>query len=437
MRKIIFLLLACLCTLTAGAQSADERVGALLNSADWFALEREYPALKDSVQTPFLCVMAEALAAVYFGRDDEAVVMIDSLVRNYQDDIGFDNTMNMVLVQAQTEARRQRYARAAEIVGNFVNQVKAQTDQVDLSQPEAALRMYGIRSKLPPSTLERPARDVAVSAEFRKIDLTALGDTAVRGFTLCIPASVNGRPYQAVLDTGCPTTFCSLDFARKAGARLQPDTIDVNGAGKTHGFFGVIDSICVGGMTFRNAEVICVDDEIVMDSLLQGDFVIGLDFMRHCGEVQVYPKEGRVVFPYKPTPLPETGRNIYLTESNGLRIEAYVGGERLRMMFDTGNSTTTFSGSYYARHKQDVDNTGTRITRLSGGIGKVGMKTIIELPPLTIATGGTSVRLGRSCVDSESNQTLAPDDGNAGLDVIRACRKATLNLKDLFLKLEE
>ena len=251
MRKIIFLLLACLCTLTAGAQSADERVGALLNSADWFALEREYPALKDSVQTPFLCVMAEALAAVYFGRDDEAVVMIDSLVRNYQDDIGFDNTMNMVLVQAQTEARRQRYARAAEIVGNFVNQVKAQTDQVDLSQPEAALRMYGIRSKLPPSTLERPARDVAVSAEFRKIDLTALGDTAVCGFTLCIPASVNGRPYQAVLDTGCPTTFCSLDFARKAGARLQPDTIDVNGAGKTHGFFGVIDSICVGGIYFR------------------------------------------------------------------------------------------------------------------------------------------------------------------------------------------
>ena len=40
-------------------------------------------------------------------------------------------------------------------------------------------------------------------------------------------------------------------------------------------------------------------------------------------------------------------------------------------------------------------------------------------------------------MDSESNQTLAPDDGNAGLDVIRACRKATLNLKDLFLKLEE
>ena len=431
------LFIACLCLLTAGAQRADERVGALLNSSDWFALEREYPALRDSVQTPFLKVMAEALTAVYFGRDDEAVVMIDSLVRNYQGDIGFGNTMNMVLLQAQTEARRQRYDRAAEIVGNFVSQVKAQTDQVDLSQPETALRLYGIRSKLPSSTLERPARDVAVSAELRKIDLSSLGDTTDRGFMLCIPASVNGKEYRAVLDTGCPTTFCSLDFARRVGARLLPDTIDVSGTGKTHGFFGVIDSISVGGMTFRNAEVVCVDDRVMTDSLLQGDFVIGLDFMRHCGEVQIYPEEGRVVFPAKLTPLPATGHNIYLTEANGLRLEAYVGGERLKMMFDTGNNTTTFSGSYYARHKQDIDKAGTRMTRLSGGIGKIGMKTLVMLPPLTLATGGTDVRLGKACVDKEANQTIAPDDGNAGLDVVLACRKAVLNLKDLFLKLEE
>ena len=182
--------------------------------------------------------------------------------------------------------------------------------------------------------------------------------------------------------------------------------------------------------------MVCVDDAMVMDSLLMGDFVIGLDFMRHCGEMQVYPREGRVVFPAKPSPLPETGRNICLTENNGLRIETYVGGERLKMMFDTGNNTTTFSASYYVRHKQDIDKTGTRVTRLSGGIGRVGMKTLILLPPLTVRMGGTDIRLGKACVDFEPNYTLAPDDGNAGLDIIHGCRKATLNLKDMFLKIE-
>ena len=226
MKRLIIFLSLCLCLSVARAQTADERVGQLLNTSDWFALEREYPALRDSVHVPFLRVMAEALAAVYFGRDDEAVKAIDDLIANHQQEIGFDNTKNMVLIQAQTEARRQRYAKAAEIVGNFVSQVKAQTDQADLSQPETALRLYGIRSKLPPSTLERPACDVAVEAEFREVDLSALGDTAKRGYTLCIPASVNGHGCRAVLDTGCPTTFCSLDYARNVGARLLPDTID-------------------------------------------------------------------------------------------------------------------------------------------------------------------------------------------------------------------
>lgn len=436
MKRLIIFLSLCLCLSVARAQTADERVGQLLNTSDWFALEREYPALRDSVHVPFLRVMAEALAAVYFGRDDEAVKAIDDLIANHQQEIGFDNTKNMVLIQAQTEARRQRYAKAAEIVGNFVSQVKAQTDQADLSQPEAALRLYGIRSKLPPSTLERPACDVVVEAEFREVDLSALGDTAKRGYTLCIPASVNGRGCRAVLDTGCPTTFCSLDYARKVGARLLPDTIDVNGAGRAHGFFGVIDSIRVGEIIFRNAEVVCVDDNMVMDALLTGDFVIGLDFMKLCGEVQFYPQEGRIVFPASPTPLPETGHNIYLTEDNGLRLEAYAGDERLKMMFDTGNHTTTFSASYYARHKQYIDKAGTRTTRLSGGIGKVGMKTLVLLPPLTVWTGGADVRLDKACVDFEPNHTLSPDDGNAGLDIIQNCWKATLNLKDLFLKIE-
>lgn len=84
MKRIIAIVILCLCLLTARAQSADERVGALLNAADWFELEREYPSLRDSIQTPFLRVMAEALTALYFNRDDKAVSAIDTLVARHQ-----------------------------------------------------------------------------------------------------------------------------------------------------------------------------------------------------------------------------------------------------------------------------------------------------------------------------------------------------------------
>ena len=73
MKKIISLFLLCLSLLTAKAQVADFLISDMLNKSDWFALEREYPALKDSVQMPFLKFLAEAMIAVNFNRDDEAV----------------------------------------------------------------------------------------------------------------------------------------------------------------------------------------------------------------------------------------------------------------------------------------------------------------------------------------------------------------------------
>ena len=54
MKRLILFLSLCLCLSVARAQTADERVGQLLNTSDWFALERELPTLKASIQTPFL-----------------------------------------------------------------------------------------------------------------------------------------------------------------------------------------------------------------------------------------------------------------------------------------------------------------------------------------------------------------------------------------------
>ena len=105
MKRFITLLLSVICLLTAKAQSVDERVGAMMTSSDWFELERELPALKDSIQWPSIRLMAEALVASNFNRDDEAVSLIDTLVAKHQAEIGFENTMNLVVLQSMIESR--------------------------------------------------------------------------------------------------------------------------------------------------------------------------------------------------------------------------------------------------------------------------------------------------------------------------------------------
>ena len=110
--------------------------------------------------------------------------------------------------------------------------------------------------------------------------------------------------------------------------------------------------------------------------------------------------------------------------------------ERCRFFFDTGNSITSFSKQYYERHKEQIDKTAQKITREGGGIGYKGMLTTLKLPPVTMSTGGSNVRLDHVAVALADIAPAQIDDGNVGVNLIQNCRKATLNLKDLFLKIE-
>ena len=97
MKKILFLL-TILVSVPAFSQSADERIGAFLNQADWFGLEKNYPILKDSMQADFLKLMSEALIGYYFNRPDEALQNIHKLLVNHQAEIGGQNALNMAIL---------------------------------------------------------------------------------------------------------------------------------------------------------------------------------------------------------------------------------------------------------------------------------------------------------------------------------------------------
>lgn len=63
MRKLILSFITLLTISSASAQNADMRVSELINSSDWFTLEREYSLLKDSIQYDYVRLMAEAMLA--------------------------------------------------------------------------------------------------------------------------------------------------------------------------------------------------------------------------------------------------------------------------------------------------------------------------------------------------------------------------------------
>ena len=97
---------------------------------------------------------------------------------------------------------------------------------------------------------------------------------------------------------------------------------------------------------------------------------------------------------------------------------------------------TALSLKYYGRHKDEIDRTARKVTRKGGGIGFGGMLTTLKTQPLTLSTGGADVTLEHVAVPLANLAPIQIDDGNVGVNLIQDCRKATLNLKDLFLKIE-
>ncbi len=66
------------------AQKADIRISELINNEDWFGLIEEYPQLKDSVQYPFMKLVAEAMINRYTNHKEEAAADILELLKNHQ-----------------------------------------------------------------------------------------------------------------------------------------------------------------------------------------------------------------------------------------------------------------------------------------------------------------------------------------------------------------
>ena len=72
---LLFLLAAATVTVPAAGQHADARIGALLNSGDYFTLREVLPRQADSIASPVVRGMAETLVGTFFNRPAPELVM--------------------------------------------------------------------------------------------------------------------------------------------------------------------------------------------------------------------------------------------------------------------------------------------------------------------------------------------------------------------------
>ena len=228
--KKLFLLAAVLFSIPVFSQSADERIGILINQSDWFGLEENYPILKDSMQVDFLKLMSEIMIDYNFNRPDKAISGIRKLLTNHQNEIGGSNVLGMTILACQIDGLRGNYASAAQNAQSIIDQLKAQNAEKEAYEGlEQVFSFYSKLSSIPAPSITRPDCDVSVPIEIEKVKLpTSVEPKGWRGTTILIPVIINGKTYRFIFDTGAGTSFMSERFAKEVGVRILNDSLTIN-----------------------------------------------------------------------------------------------------------------------------------------------------------------------------------------------------------------
>lgn len=427
-----------LSSLPVVAQQADTKIGQLINNSDWFALEKEYFGYKDSIKTPFLKVLAEIMINNNFNSPNEALQKIGELLSNHQQYIGFDNTCNMVALASAIDGQQGNYAKAADNIKDFMDQLKQQGINIDFNHYETLYNSYNELREYPAPTISRPNKDIEIPVSIEPVKLLKpINGEKFRGLAINIPVTIHNAQYQFIFDTGAASTYMSEKFAKKVGVKIIKDSLLLNKGmmGEGYGMKGFLDSLQIGNIVFRNI-MIAIGKPNTLDSIVQTDAVLGMDFMKLMHEIQIDTKSQKIIFPIKTTSLPKTGRNLLLTNSNKPILKAYSGDDRLLFFFDTGNNKADLFYSYYDKYKKNIDLTAMKDSVTGGGFGFMRTKEILLMPAVQFNVGNTSVEMKNIRIHPIAENDQTQEDGNLGMDLIKLFNKTIINFKEMFVQFE-
>ncbi len=443
LKTIVVIMLSVLSSQVISAQQPDQRIGELINTEDWFSLDKEYPILKDSIQVPFLKVMAEAMIAHNFNQKEHTLECLNELLSNHQSDLGA-GVFNFILLRAQLLEEMGRYAEAADFLKNVLDQLKGQGVTDGLDAMKYYYRNVNAVREYPALNLSRPDHDVSVPFALKELKPKRIEpwmrkknerNPDAKSILMSIPVTLHGETIPFHFDTGAGMTFVTEKFVREKGLPLIGDSVVYTGNSK--GLRTFIDSLQIGEITVRNIIAgVGLEKESELLDLVGVGPILGRDVITAIGETQICMHDSTLLFPIEASPLPAYGRNLLYNS----HVEATIDGEKLRFLFDTGNANNNacyLYAAYYNSHRDAIDKIATTDTISGGGYGSAGAREMKVIRPFSLSIGNMPIQLIEAVVDDESTLTDDHCHGNIGIAAVLQHRKTILNFRDMFIKFEE
>ena len=381
----------CALSLSAKAQSVQERLNVILQQSDVQGLNRYLPQVRDSLDD-FTRNVAEGYLHSGMNRPDLAFKCYDHLIKQYSATYDMTDYLSLAV---REQINMGQYKEAKQYIERFYYKDTLQQGvRIPFPEGHQLSEYYGIAYSLQNCA---PSRIVRASNKPTHIKRSK----AKNGFWI-IPGNVdNGRQENFVFDTGASYNIVSEDFAHRHSIRTFRDSIKVPGiTGVATAKIGFIDSITIENLTCQNVWVVIMPSIAPMTQSHFGytiDAILGIPFLKAIGAVELYPQKKKMIFPVTDEQIkPDMQPNMSVLEC--IRVEVAVGPiKRMLTMFDTGSACFIMGKSLYDSHLKEFQPYNFKekklgMAGLTGGIDTTYVLTPEKTVPIKMGSARTKYK---------------------------------------------
>ena len=338
MKKLLFILFISIAAI-ASAQTAEERASEHMNQHNWFKLQRELTANKDSI-SPFLREFGEAMLAHFFNRPQIACEAIGKLLETQQENMGFDNTASMVSLLSENLSKLGKNDEAANTLKGFCDQLVGKLDNTFLAPFLNREKEYRALSAYSLFGWHRPEKDLIIPFQLDSIGKS--GSCAIM-----FQGSLNGKAQRILLDTGAGVNVVTPETAKAHGMKILDANVIASGVKLGNGQLALAEEMKIGDLTLHNIPFYVLDmktgDEKADLYTKHLEAIIGLPILNQLQEVKLDFHAQRMTVPHTLTTAPEYAPNISFQNANILDIELTYDHELLNMNLDSGSDVSRFN----------------------------------------------------------------------------------------------
>lgn len=435
MKKFVALFLSVFIVLSSFAQSADDKVGDMMNNSQWFELRDFLSTNTDSV-TPFLNDFAEAMLSHFFNKPEEAVRLSAALINSGELDLG--NVLSVSQLMAIDMGTLGKHESAAQMLTQIIDQTKQYLDSATVAVLDNQIERHKALSKYNPYRIEN---NIGVHSIPMKIDtLTMVESQPPINVAYLTDCQINGNQCDIRFDTGAGMNVISTQKANDMGLTMLKASMVAGGTRDVAGVpIAIADSISLGDVTIRDVPFLVLDIRSGHDSLdvqlQRTDIVIGYEVMNAMRNVKLDFENSCLMVSDKSFVPTFEKPNMMIANGNQIVVQGSVNGYPMLVDPDCGDgSFGIFFANCWPIMNSFVKEGQEPRNALMGGSGGYDEIQIYKIENVPLTIGSTTISIPQIDL-SEKYQPTDEYQVRIGLKTFRLNKSVSFDMERMVMSL--